>query len=68
MQIIHKRRRNQDQYDVVLNQEDVPIKFEENIVKIVNISQTDNFKREFLNLNDIMIKRLQTANQKFKGK
>lgn len=68
MQIIHKRRRNQDQYDVVLNQEDVPVKFEENIVKIVNISQTDNFKREFLNLNDIMIKRLQTANQKFKGK
>lgn len=68
MQIIHKRRRSQDQYDVVLNQEDVPIKFEENIVKIVNISQTDNFKREFLNLNDIMIKRLQTANQKFKGK
>lgn len=68
MQIIHKRRRSQDQYDVVLNQEDVPAKFEENIVKIVNISQTDNFKREFLNLNDIMIKRLQTANQKFKGK
>lgn len=68
MQIIHKRRRSQDQYDVVLNQEDVPVKFEENIVKIVNISQTDNFKREFLNLNDIMIKRLQTANQKFKGK
>ena len=68
MQIIHKRRRSQDQYDVVLNQEDVPVKFEENIVKIVNISQTDNFKREFLNLNDVMIKRLQTANQKFKGK
>ena len=68
MQIIHKRRRSHDQYDVVLNQEDVPVKFEENIVKIVNISQTDNFKREFLNLNDIMIKRLQTANQKFKGK
>lgn len=42
-QIIHKRSRNQDQFDVVLNQ-DVPVKFEENIVKIVNISQTDNFK------------------------